>query len=218
MAIGKKLEVALKKKGMKPATLASEIGVSKNTIYAIIKRDNEKVNMSTLNKIADVLGITIDYFFGDNEDMETYASPRSRPDFFPASAVRPLSEMHHQRVPMIGSVAAGEPILDADFDTYLEAPCDCDAAVTVRGDSMEPTYYDGDILYIRQQPTVRKGQIAVVFVDDMAAIKHVYREHDGVMLVSDNPAYPPMRYRFGDNADAINIFGIPIGFTRMFTR
>lgn len=68
MAIGKKLEALLQAKGVKPGTLATETGISKNTIYAIIKRDNEMVNMGTLDKIASALGVSIDYFF--DKDMD----------------------------------------------------------------------------------------------------------------------------------------------------
>ena len=199
--------------GLTLEEVGNRVGVGKSTVR---KWENGQIANMRHDKIALVakaLNTTPGYLMGWEEPK-----PPHRPDFFPASAVRPLSDLHHQRVPMIGSVAAGEPIMGEELGVYVEAPVRCDAAVTVSGDSMEPTYKDGDVLYIRQQPEVLNGQVAVVFVDDLAAIKHVYREHDGVMLVSDNPAYPPMRYRFGDNADAINIFGIPIGFTRMFTR
>lgn len=68
MAIGKKLDALLKARGKKPGTLATETGINKNTIYAIIKRDNEKVSMGTLEKIADALQISIDYFFDTEID------------------------------------------------------------------------------------------------------------------------------------------------------
>lgn len=68
MAIGKKLEALLQAKGVKPGTLATKTGIPKNTIYAIIKRDNEMVNMGTLDKIASALGVSIDYFF--DKDMD----------------------------------------------------------------------------------------------------------------------------------------------------
>ncbi len=63
MAIGRKLDALLKERNLKPGTLASLTGINKNTIYAIIKRDSEKVNMAALHKIADALHISIDYFF-----------------------------------------------------------------------------------------------------------------------------------------------------------
>lgn len=69
MAIGKKLETLLQIKHIKPGTLAATTGINKNTIYSIIKRDNEMVNMGTLDKIANALGVSIDYFFDDDVEM-----------------------------------------------------------------------------------------------------------------------------------------------------
>lgn len=62
MAIGKRLDALLQVREIKPGTLASQTGINKNAIYAIIKRDSEKVNMSALHKIADALRMNIDFF------------------------------------------------------------------------------------------------------------------------------------------------------------
>jgi len=68
MALGKKLEEALKMKGIKPGTLATMTGISKNTIYSIIKRDNEKVNLQMIQQFADALGMELDYFLKADPD------------------------------------------------------------------------------------------------------------------------------------------------------
>lgn len=70
MAIGKRLDALLQARNVKPGSLATLTGINKNTIYAIIKRDSEKVNMSALHKIADALHVSIDYFF--DESIDTY--------------------------------------------------------------------------------------------------------------------------------------------------
>lgn len=75
MAIGKKLETLLQLRGKKPGTLATETGINKNTIYAIIKRDNEKVNMGTLTTIAEALGVSVDYFFEKDLDVNQNKRP-----------------------------------------------------------------------------------------------------------------------------------------------
>lgn len=51
MAFGKKLEAALQMKNMKPGTLATKTGISKNTIYSIIQRDSTKVDLSVIRVI-----------------------------------------------------------------------------------------------------------------------------------------------------------------------
>ena len=70
MAFGKKLEAALQMKNMKPGTLATKTGVSKNTIYSIIQRDSTKVDLGTIRAISEVLGLDIDYFLSpDNDEL-----------------------------------------------------------------------------------------------------------------------------------------------------
>ena len=111
-----------------------------------------------------------------------------------------------------------EPILaEQDYEAFVsvDTAIRADYALTVRGDSMEPTYLDGDVIYIREQPDVDDGQIAVVLVDDHAALKHVYHEKNGLLLVSENPKYPPMHKSFEDY-ECIRILGVVAGFTRMY--
>ena len=208
---GETLKRLRKERKMSMEALAEMVGTSKQVISRY-ENGERSPKISMVKKLADALGVSIMEISG--EDPESKLS--YRPDLFPQSVIKPLSSMHHQKIPLIGSVAAGHPIMDAEYDTFLDAPIDCDAAVKVTGDSMEPTYYDGDILYIKQQPDVNNGQIAVVFIDDAAVVKHVYHESNGVTLTSDNTAYPPMRFRFSEDAEYISIFGIPVGYTRMY--
>ena len=133
------------------------------------------------------------------------------------SNVRPISALHRQRVPLIGSVAAGEPIYDPeDAGVYVESPVEADAAITIRGDSMVPTYLDGDLVYIKARPDVPDGAVAVVFLDDEATLKHVYKRPTGLTLISDNMAtHPPLMVEFADYEN-VRIFGVPVGYTRIY--
>jgi SOS-response transcriptional repressor LexA len=118
---------------------------------------------------------------------------------------------------MIGEVAAGEPIYaPADVGVYVDAPVKCDAAITIKGDSMVPNYLDGDVVYIKCVPDVHEGAVAIVFLDDEATLKHVYKRPTGLTLISDNPLHPPIMAEF-DDYNNVRIFGVPVGFTRMFT-
>lgn len=53
---------------------------------------------------------------------------------------------------------------------------------------------DGDIVFIRKQPTVENGEIAAVAIDDEATLKRFYMDEEAgtVTLVAENPKYPPM--------------------------
>ena len=161
--------------------------------------------ISTAEVMAEKLGMTLSELNG-SEDL-----PGKLP-----SNIRPISALHHQRVPLIGSVAAGEPIYDPeDLGVYVESPVDADAAITIRGDSMIPTYQDGDLVYIKARPDVPEGAVAVVFLDDEATLKHVYKRPTGLTLWSDNTAYAPMNIEFEDYNN-IRIFGVPVGYTRIY--
>lgn len=133
------------------------------------------------------------------------------------SNVRPISKLHCQRVPLIDSVATGQPIYDPeDLGVYVESPVDADAAITIHGDSMVPTYLDGDLVYVKTHPDVPEGAVAVVFLDDEATLKHVYKRPTGLTLVSDNmETHPPIMVEFEDYAN-VRIFGVPVGYTRIY--
>ena len=121
------------------------------------------------------------------------------------------------QVPMLGGIAAGEPILaEQQYDAYVEADADldCTYALRVDGDSMEPTVRYGDIVFIRQQEDVDDGRIAAVLVDDSATLKRVYHIPNGLQLLSDNAAkYPPRAVTFEDY-DCIRILGLAVAFKR----
>ena len=67
--IGNRLQSLLDAKHMKAGTLAVRTGISKSTIYGILKRNNKKAELSTLEKIAAELDVPVSYFFG-REDPE----------------------------------------------------------------------------------------------------------------------------------------------------
>lgn len=69
--------------------------------------------------------------------------------------------------------------------------------------------YDGDVVFIKEQPDVDNGQIAAVRIDDNATLKHVYKIPGGCMLVSENPKYPPMTFT-EENCDSIHIIGLAV--------
>lgn len=131
-----------------------------------------------------------------------------------SSALVPVKKI---RVPVVGGIAAGEPILtDQEYDTYVEVDDVLDGTVGLRveGDSMEPTVRYGDLVFIRPQDDVNDGEIAAVIIDDSATLKRVYHITNGLTLISDNAAkYPPMTVTYPSH-DCIRIFGKAIAFKR----
>lgn len=164
------------------------------------------VSQKIIYRLSQALGVTPGYLMGWEDDQ-----PQPQP--LPAN----LLPIKRVRVPMLGGIAAGEPILaEQQYDTYVEADSDldCTYALRVDGDSMEPTVRYGDIVFIRQQEDVDDGRIAAVLIDDSATLKRVYHIPNGLQLLSDNAAkYPPRSVTFEDY-DCIRILGLAVAFKR----
>lgn len=118
-----------------------------------------------------------------------------------ASLTRAITLPQHRRisVPLIGRVAAGQPILaEENYEEVFELPTDLlptDQAfmLRVRGDSMiGDGIFDGDLVVVRPQPTVENGEIGVVLIEDEATVKRVYFEGDRVRLQPSNPHMEPI--------------------------
>lgn len=103
------------------------------------------------------------------------------------------------RVPLLGTVAAGQPILAFEevedyipFQAGREDPSQL-FALRVRGESMiEAAILDGDLLVVRQTPTVENGAIAVAMVDGEATVKRFYKEDGHYRLQPENSAMEPI--------------------------
>ena len=102
------------------------------------------------------------------------------------------------RVPVVGTVAAGQPILAEEvIEDYLPVALHGDAkelfALRVRGDSMiNVGIFDGDLIVARRCETARNGEIVVALVDDEATVKRFYKENGGYRLQPENDAMEPI--------------------------
>lgn len=101
-----------------------------------------------------------------------------------------------KKIPVIGTIAAGEPILAVEnIEEYidLDEKISADFALRVRGDSMVgANIFDGDIVFIRKQSDVDDGEIAAVIIDDSATLKRVFKFENSVILRAENPKYKPI--------------------------
>ncbi|MEV0897111.1 transcriptional repressor LexA [Actinoplanes sp. NPDC049802] len=108
-------------------------------------------------------------------------------------------------VPLVGTIAAGTPVLAAGDDTgeLLNLPRDLVGRGTlfslrVQGDSMVgAAICDGDIVVVRQQSEAWNGDIVAAMIDDEATVKVFQRRGGHVFLEPRNPAYQPIP---GDDA------------------
>jgi repressor LexA len=71
--------------------------------------------------------------------------------------------------------------------------------------------FDGDIVYIRQQPQVENGEIAAVLIDNEATLKRVHIYEDHISLSPENPQYRPLVF-WGDEMKDVHILGKAVAF------
>ena len=195
-----------KELGFSAEYVAEKLGVSPATIYRYEKGEIEKMPGNILEPISKILRTTPAYLMGWDDTTVVTA--------FPSDNILPFPAM--KSVPLIGTIACGEPILaEENIEQMVDMPehVKADFALRCKGDSMiNARIYDGDIVYIRQQPTVDDGQIAAVLVDDEATLKRVHIFPDHVVLEPENPQYRPLSYWESD-MEKIRILGLAVAFT-----
>jgi repressor LexA len=127
-----------------------------------------------------------------------------------------------REVPLIGRVAAGQPILAIE---NLEGTLRLDAsllpgdsgkffALRVRGESMVGAgILDGDIVFVRQQEDAPNGSIVVAMVGDEATVKTLHRDGERLRLQPANPAVAPIVVGREDGR-TLSILGLVVGVYR----
>lgn len=122
-------------------------------------------------------------------------------------------------LPLIGMVAAGEPILAQehveahyDVDPSLFHPA-ADFLLRVQGESMKDIgIMDGDLLAVHKTQNINNGQVVVARVEDDVTVKRFYREGDQVLLKAENSLFSPIKVDLQYQTFAIE--GIAVGVIR----
>ena len=128
--------------------------------------------------------------------------------------ILPMPEM--RRIPLLGNIACGEPILaEENLDGEVDIPKNirADFALRCKGDSMiNARIFDGDLVYIHQQEDVDNGQIAAVLIGEEATLKRVYKYPNRLELRPENPTFPVFQYE-GEQLAEVRILGKAVAFT-----
>lgn len=115
-----------------------------------------------------------------------------------APAPAPEPEVPAGRVPIVGMVAAGSPILAQEcIEDYLTFDTNGREgeyfALRVRGESMlNAGILPGDLVVVHQQPVAHNGEIVVALLGDEATVKRLSRRNGEVWLLPENEAYSPI--------------------------
>ena len=151
------------------------------------------------------------------EDMKSRAL---RPVMMEPAA---MNESEIVEIPMVGRVAAGEPVLAEQniedvisVDTLLLGRHRDVFALKVRGDSMiEAGIRESDTIFVRKQLHAERNEIVVVLIGDEATVKYYQPERDFIRLQPANRAYAPIIIRKEDFSPT-QILGVVVGLYRHY--
>ncbi len=178
-------------KNVRNFSIKNEIPYS--TVRSVLERGVDKSGVTTVLKITEALGITmdeLDIMAGNKSIIGEYVMEDFVP-YFPSTI----------KLPIVGIVRAGEPILAHD---NIEGFFSMDSSVISRdkdyfilrvtGDSMNKEFKEGDLLLIEKTPCLESGEIGVIRVNgDEATVKKFVRNDNLIQLIplSDNKDYLP---------------------------
>lgn len=177
--MGRRIRELRLEKGLSQEELGRIVGVKRAAVNKWETGQVKNLRRDTIETLSRFFDVSPSYLMGMTDIR--------RPD-----------SVRVRRVPILGSVAAGNPILALEeHHDYIEVDGNIrvDFCLRVRGDSMiDARICDGDLVFIRSQPVVDNGDIAVVLIDDEATLKRFYRTDGGVILRPENSKYQPMYY------------------------
>ncbi|KAA1188243.1 transcriptional repressor LexA [Pseudohalioglobus sediminis] len=127
-------------------------------------------------------------------------------------------------IPIIGRVAAGNPVLaEENIEDYCDLPPEffkpsADYFLRVTGDSMmDIGIFDGDLLAVHSTPVANNGDVIVARIEDEVTVKRLHRGRDKhlVELLPENADYEPIKVDLREQAFAIE--GLSVGVLRRGT-
>ena len=185
--------------------LSTMTGIPKSALHRYATGETPKIPLERIQLIAKALGVSSAWIMGWAEENDNTSLPNN---------IIPIPKMN--KIPLIGTIACGTPITAVEnIECEVDIPehINADFALRCKGDSMiDARINDGDIVYIRQQPIVDNGEIAVVLIENEATLKRFYREGNTVTLMPCNSKHKPFFYS-GEQLNEIRILGKAVGFT-----
>lgn len=202
-----RLAEAMARKNIKQSELARITGIDKSSISLYVSGKYSPKG-DKLYKLSLALGVSPAWLSGFNAPMVENDVFNNLPD-----NIIPLPQT--KTIPLLGTIACGEPILATEnIEMYIKVDesIPADFALKCKGDSMiNARIFDGDIVYIRQQPDVEDGEIAAVLIGDEATLKKVHKYPNKIVLSACNPMYDDYVYT-NEQLNEIRILGKAVAF------
>lgn len=180
-----RLRLALDNNNMKQVDLAQKTGIPKSAISQYL---SGKVNpkQDKIFLMAEALGVTEAWLMGVEENTTSItATPHPS-----------LSTAKYKKFKVLGNIACGQPIeAIQQVEEFIETELNvhADYVLKCQGDSMiNARIFDGDYVFIKEQPVVENGEIAAVLMDGTVTLKRFYRHDEYIELRAENPMYKPI--------------------------
>ena len=200
-------------KGWSLSEFARKLDLPKSSISRYFNKSRQ-LPINKINLFSDVLGVSPEYLLG----IQTIASDRSKTQNELLNVYNKLESKRQSKVYDYASrqldeqngieedkvvylvrgrqSAAGSMIHVDDVDAEMGVlpssivPNGANELVQITGDSMEPLIKKGSEVYLRYQPTVEDGEIAIVRVEDEGVTcKYLFRDGENIILKSENSKY-----------------------------
>ena len=196
-------------RGWSLSEFARKLDLPKSSISRYFNKSRQ-LPINKINLFADTLGVSSEFLLGikisNNDLLDIYnkldSKRQSKVYEFASRQLDEQNGIQEEKVVYLvrgRQSAAGSMIHVDDVDAEMGVlpssivPNGANELVRITGDSMEPVIKKGSEVYLRYQPTVEDGEVAIVRVEDEGVTcKYLYRDGKNVILKSENPKYEDM--------------------------
>lgn len=196
--IGHRIKARREQLQMTQEELAKKIGYKSKTTIAKIENGTNDIVQSKVCDFAKALNTTPAYLMGWEESEQ----PTPKSNGYPTV-----------RIPVLGDVAAGVPILaQQDIIGYEDIPADMAKTgeyfgLKIKGDSMEPKIHDNDIVIVKSMSDAENNDIVIAMINNEAVCKRLVKYTNSLVLRSLNSNYDDIELHPDDD---IHILGVVI--------
>lgn len=188
--------------GLSADDVAEALNISRATVYRYESNDIEKLPVTIIKPLSEVLKCDVSYLMGWDEPVNK----------------------NKRVINVLGRVAAGIPIdaieeiIDTEEISDEMARTGEFFGLLIQGDSMEPDIHNGDIVIVRKQDDAETDEIVIAIVNgDDGVCKRLKKYADSIALVSNNPSYAPIYFNKDEiDTKPVRIIGKVVELRRKF--
>lgn len=176
--------------GISQERLANILGYKSRSSINKIELNHTGLPQSKIVALAKALSVTPVYLMG----WEELEQPTPKSNGYPTV-----------RIPVLGDVAAGVPILaQQDIIGYEDIPADMAKTgeyfgLKIKGDSMEPKIHDNDIVIVKSMSDAENNDIVIAMINNEATCKRLHKYSNSVVLTAINSDYKPIEVTPDEN-------------------